>query len=64
MRLIFLNRFKNFMGPTSSPSGIIDPKMILQGPVLNLDQQLELIRPFSCKEIKEAMFSIDSNKSP
>lgn len=63
MKLHFLDHFKTFMGSISHAFGIIDPCMIFRGPVLNLDKQLDLIEPFSSKEINEAMFSIDSNKS-
>nr|XP_016513402.1 PREDICTED: uncharacterized protein LOC107830381 [Nicotiana tabacum] len=34
------------------------------GTTLNVIQQMELIQPFTVKEVKQAMFSIDVNKSP
>lgn len=34
------------------------------GPILLVQQQIELLRPFADKELKDAMFHIDSNKSP
>lgn len=56
--------FKNFMGTTSAASGIVDMKFIKHGLVLSVEQQLHLIRPFLAKELKNAMFNIDSSKSP
>lgn len=52
------------MGSSSSASGFVDQKFILEGPVLNLDQQLDIVRPFTSKDIKEAYFSIGNSKSP
>ncbi|XP_070013891.1 uncharacterized protein [Nicotiana sylvestris] len=37
--------------------------IIQNGPLLFIPQQVYLIRPFNGKDVKEAMFSIDSNKS-
>ncbi|XP_019237733.1 PREDICTED: uncharacterized protein LOC109217895 [Nicotiana attenuata] len=34
------------------------------GTTLNATQQMELIQPYTAKEVKQAMFSIDVNKSP
>ncbi|XP_019248819.1 PREDICTED: uncharacterized protein LOC109228099 [Nicotiana attenuata] len=34
------------------------------GTTLNVIQQMELIQPFTVKKVKQAMFSIDVNKSP
>lgn len=64
VRMHFLNHFKSFMGTESPANGAIDMKFVTQGPVLDSDKQLRLIKPFSAKEIKETLFSIDSNKSP
>lgn len=43
----FLNHFKSFMGSASDASTRLDMKFVSQGPNLNLDQQLELIKPFT-----------------
>lgn len=37
---------------------------VKQGLVLSIEQQLDLIRLYMRKEVKEAMFQIDKNKSP
>ncbi|KAH0781413.1 hypothetical protein KY290_001011 [Solanum tuberosum] len=34
------------------------------GRILDITKQFELIRPYTKKEVKQAMFSIDKNKSP
>ncbi|XP_062080364.1 uncharacterized protein LOC133785126 [Humulus lupulus] len=60
----FLQHFKNFLGSSSKALCYIDPVTIALGPVLNFDDQLELIKPFSYQDVKSAMFSINSIKSP
>lgn len=37
---------------------------LTNGPILTIPQQLELVNHYSAKEVKQAMFSIDVNKSP
>uniref|UniRef100_A0A803PY04 Reverse transcriptase domain-containing protein n=1 Tax=Cannabis sativa TaxID=3483 RepID=A0A803PY04_CANSA len=59
----YVNHFKNFMGSKSIAFERIDADCLKMGNILNLYQQLELIRPFIEKEIKAAMFSILSTKS-
>jgi len=39
-------------------------KVLKQGPVLRIDQQIHLINPFTEDEVKETMFKIDQTKSP
>ncbi|XP_075091713.1 uncharacterized protein LOC142171895 [Nicotiana tabacum] len=34
------------------------------GPILNVEQQVDLLKPFARKDVKEAIFQIDCNKSP
>lgn len=60
----FISHFQSFMGMDSQALWCIDPQIIDCGNVLTIDQQLALIKPFSIKEIKEALFSISVNKSP
>ncbi|XP_060972430.1 uncharacterized protein LOC133038329 [Cannabis sativa] len=60
----FLNHFKRFMGSRSSVIDEIDLDCIQYGNLLNLEQQVNLIRPFTRKDVKKALFSIHSTKSP
>ncbi|XP_062103152.1 uncharacterized protein LOC133814172 [Humulus lupulus] len=60
----FVQYFELFLGSSSKASGYIDPITIALGPVLNFDDQLELIKPFSCQDVKVAMLIINSIKSP
>ncbi|XP_062086311.1 uncharacterized protein LOC133792422 [Humulus lupulus] len=60
----FLQNFKNFLGAASKASGRIDPQVIAYGPVLGLEAQIQLIKPFTYHEVKAALFSIHSIKSP
>lgn len=43
----FIHHFKSFMGTASFVSRRLDIKFIAQGPALDLDQQLILVKPFS-----------------
>lgn len=60
----FLNHFKPFTGIECPLSAKLDMNYVAMGPSLSIDQQLSLIKPFSDKEIKEAIFSIGRNESP
>ncbi|XP_062114287.1 uncharacterized protein LOC133825346 [Humulus lupulus] len=60
----FLDHFRNFLGSASEASGIIDTHAIGLGSVLSSEDQLGLIKPFTVKEVKKAMLSIHSLKSP
>ncbi|KAJ8423194.1 hypothetical protein Cgig2_023385 [Carnegiea gigantea] len=42
----------------------IDREVMMEGTVVDLEQQMQLIAPFTDKDIKDAMFSIHSVKSP
>ncbi|XP_062100441.1 uncharacterized protein LOC133806344 [Humulus lupulus] len=53
----FLQHFHNFLGCASRVNGHIDSKSIANGLVLDLDTQLELIKPFSHHDVKVALFS-------
>lgn len=41
----------------------MDVGAIVGGSILDIPQQIELIKPFSAQEIKQAFFSIGSHKS-
>ncbi|XP_062112794.1 uncharacterized protein LOC133823954 [Humulus lupulus] len=59
----FLNHFRSIMGSQSKASGPIQKECFIHGSLLSLDQQLELTKPFTKKDVKNAMFSISSIKS-
>ncbi|XP_062080485.1 uncharacterized protein LOC133785250 [Humulus lupulus] len=60
----YFNHFRNFMGKKSSTNKEIDINCLKFGEKLTIKLQVKLIRPFSMKEVKEAMFGIHSIKSP
>ncbi|XP_062085965.1 uncharacterized protein LOC133792073 [Humulus lupulus] len=60
----FFNHFKGFLGKGSITISRADRTCFQQGCVLNLEQQLDLIQPFSKKDVKRTLFSISSIKSP
>ncbi|XP_062104132.1 uncharacterized protein LOC133815291 [Humulus lupulus] len=60
----FLGHFKTCLGSPSSASGRVNMQHVDLGPKLSVDQQMLLLKPFSKKEIKEALFSIPNTKSP
>uniref|UniRef100_A0A803PM67 Reverse transcriptase domain-containing protein n=1 Tax=Cannabis sativa TaxID=3483 RepID=A0A803PM67_CANSA len=60
----FGSKEQGYMGSDSSVTKRLDLDCVRMGNRLNNEQQLRLIKPFSNKEIKGALFSIPSNKSP
>ncbi|XP_062113384.1 uncharacterized protein LOC133824509 [Humulus lupulus] len=49
---------------TSAASGLVDTSVVLSGPILSIEDQAFLIKPFTFKEVQTTMFSIMSIKSP
>ncbi|XP_062094172.1 uncharacterized protein LOC133800235 [Humulus lupulus] len=60
----FLNHFRDIMGSPSFASKVLNKQCVDMGLKLSLDQQLLLLKPFTHKEIRAAMFSISSIKTP
>ncbi|XP_062099812.1 uncharacterized protein LOC133805659 [Humulus lupulus] len=60
----FLSHFEQFMGRRSSATMELDLECMNQGNNLSVEQQVRLLRPFSKRDVKKAMFSIHSSKSP
>ncbi|XP_062080435.1 uncharacterized protein LOC133785197 [Humulus lupulus] len=59
----FTQHFHSFLGGSSVASGLIEPSVVHSGPILSLDDQTFLIKPFTYQEVKTAMFSIKAVKS-
>ncbi|XP_060969634.1 uncharacterized protein LOC133036884 [Cannabis sativa] len=60
----FVKHFETFMDNKSNPSIRIDNDCIKKGYCLNLNQQVNLIRPFNKSDIKKDMMRIHPSKSP
>ncbi|XP_062076005.1 uncharacterized protein LOC133780148 [Humulus lupulus] len=60
----FLSHFENFMGRRSLANKEINIDCLNQGNRLTLEQQVRLLRPFNKSDVKKALFSIHSSKSP
>ncbi|XP_062075417.1 uncharacterized protein LOC133779474 [Humulus lupulus] len=60
----YVGHFRDFLGSSSSASGSINTQIVEMGPQLSVLQQMKLLKPFSRKEIREALFSIPITKSP
>uniref|UniRef100_A0A803NJE0 DUF4283 domain-containing protein n=1 Tax=Cannabis sativa TaxID=3483 RepID=A0A803NJE0_CANSA len=60
----FLQHFHSFIGKKSSATIRIDIFSLENSHKLNLEEQIKLIRPFNKSDIKKALFSINSTKSP
>ncbi|XP_062080445.1 uncharacterized protein LOC133785209 [Humulus lupulus] len=60
----FLNYLKSFMGSLSSATKKINRQCVKMGSKLSIDQQIQLLKPFSHKEIRDTIFSIPNTKSP
>ncbi|KAJ8422406.1 hypothetical protein Cgig2_013226 [Carnegiea gigantea] len=61
---VMVNFYKSLLGSQTHPRTPLNPAMLNAGPLLSMEQQLALCRPFTDQEIKEALFSIPSYKSP
>ncbi|XP_062094166.1 uncharacterized protein LOC133800227 [Humulus lupulus] len=59
----FVTHFQKIMGSKSMASRSNQKSCFDLGHKLTLDQQVSLVKPFSTKEVKEALFSINSIKS-
>ncbi|XP_062103697.1 uncharacterized protein LOC133814800 [Humulus lupulus] len=60
----YVGHFRGVLGSASSASCKLNLQTIQMGPRLSFDQQVKLLKPFSKKEIREALFSIPITKSP
>ncbi|XP_062089601.1 uncharacterized protein LOC133796135 [Humulus lupulus] len=60
----FTQHFQSFLGETSATSGLVDTSIVLSGPILSIEDQAFLIKPFTFKDVQTAMFSIKTIKSP
>ncbi|XP_062114943.1 uncharacterized protein LOC133828913 [Humulus lupulus] len=60
----FVDHFKVVLGCPNKATGCIDLAITYMGPSLSFEDQVKLIKPFSSHEVKEALFSISSIKSP
>ncbi|KAJ8426496.1 hypothetical protein Cgig2_029238 [Carnegiea gigantea] len=61
---VILSYYKGHLGHSSLRRTPVDPSIFAQGEVLSVEHQLELCKPFTDTDIKEAMFSIPNHKSP
>ena len=61
---VMLSCYKNPMGTQATIRSPIGHKIIQNGQVLNIEQQVLLCEPFTIADIKEALFSIPNHKSP
>ncbi|XP_062075076.1 uncharacterized protein LOC133779093 [Humulus lupulus] len=59
----FVDHFKSYLGSPSSATRKVDLHCITLGTKLSVEQQLSLLKPFSNKEIRAALFSIPNTKS-
>ena len=61
---LMIRYYKNLLGPKSVARANINKEVIYMGAVLSKEQQLDLCKNFTAKDIKEAIFSIPNTKSP
>ncbi|XP_060960023.1 uncharacterized protein LOC115723620 [Cannabis sativa] len=59
----YFSHFKNFLGNKSSATQSISLNCLKFGDILNIQQLVALIRPFTKADVKESLFDIHSNKS-
>nr|XP_016502742.1 PREDICTED: uncharacterized protein LOC107820902 [Nicotiana tabacum] len=61
---IFVRFYKDLLGRKERCKTMAFTSFLRSGHTLSVDQQLELVREYTGKELKHVMFSIDINKSP
>ncbi|XP_060212118.1 uncharacterized protein LOC132639701 [Lycium barbarum] len=61
---IFVRFYKHMLGETGGYTQKAVPGFLANGHTLTIEQQVTLLGTYSRKEVKEAMFSINPNKSP
>lgn len=59
-----LGFYRRLMGSSASELEVVDKRIMQNGPKLNPEQQMALNADCSEQEVKEALFSMNSNKSP
>ena len=59
-----LNYYRDLLGQTPQYRQSIDASIISHGEILSQEQQIDICKPFSDLDIKEALFSIPNHKSP
>ncbi|GJR12441.1 hypothetical protein Tco_0795093 [Tanacetum coccineum] len=62
MAKAFINHYEIFLGQPGSTQGFNVDNLL--STCLSANKALDMIRPFSSKEVKEAMFSMGNDKSP
>ncbi|XP_062094142.1 uncharacterized protein LOC133800206 [Humulus lupulus] len=60
----FLDHFRGYMGSSSSANGSFNSQCIELGHFLDIEMQLSLTKEFRKSDVKKALFSIPSTKSP
>ncbi|XP_062107426.1 uncharacterized protein LOC133818525 [Humulus lupulus] len=60
----FVHHFQKIMGSSSNASVPVQSSCFRLGHCLSLEQQVQLVRPFTKKEVKDAIFSVSSIKIP
>ncbi|XP_070033019.1 uncharacterized protein [Nicotiana tomentosiformis] len=61
---IFIEFYQDILGRKGEQRTKAFNSFLKNGNLLSVDQQLRLVKEFTGKEVKKAMFSIDINKSP
>ncbi|XP_060196348.1 uncharacterized protein LOC132625797 [Lycium barbarum] len=61
---VFVKFYKQLLGDEGGIRRHSDARIYGQGPKLSVEQQCDLVQGFTRKEIKQAMMSININKSP
>ncbi|XP_016570787.2 uncharacterized protein LOC107868618 [Capsicum annuum] len=60
---VFVEYYQNLLGKKEYGREIANAGLLRQGTILNTEEQLMLVQAYTQNEVKDAMFSIDINKS-
>ncbi|XP_075095833.1 uncharacterized protein LOC142173857 [Nicotiana tabacum] len=61
---IFVEYYQELLGKKTQGRLRAFRSFLINGPTLSVEQQLQLVQPYEAKDVKDALFSIDKNKSP
>lgn len=59
-----MDYYPGLLGKAAPTRVKVSPRFIQNGTLLTIDQLVDLVKPFTRREVKSAIFKINSNKSP
>lgn len=60
---IFVEYYEDLLEKRDDSRTRVNNRVLQEGTILTIDQQMELLQPYTDKDVKKALFNIDRNKS-